>query len=110
MGMDVRGKFQLTGTPMYHNVKSWVVQADWLFAQVDEETRLRQGPERLTDVLASARTREISLEDAYMALKTIAHLWLIRRWAESKTVDGQQLVALIPHVTEDIRLTYTKEE
>jgi hypothetical protein len=110
MGMDVRGKFQLTGTPMYHNVNSWVVQADWLFAQVDEEARLRQGPERLRDVLASARTGEISLEEAYMALKTIAHPWLIRRWAESKTADGQPLVALIPHVTEDVRLSYTEEE
>src|ERR1700709_2831873 len=110
MGMDVRGKFQLPGTPMYHNVNSWVVQADWFFAQVDEEARLRQGPERLRDVLASARTGEISLEEAYMALKTIAHPWLIRRWAESKTVDGQPLVVLIPHVTEDVRLSYTEEE
>jgi hypothetical protein len=55
------------------------VQADWLFSQVDEEASLQQGPERLRDVLASAKKGEISLEEAYLALKTIAHPWLIRR-------------------------------
>ena len=110
MEMEIRGKFQLTGTPMYHNVNSWVVQADWLFSQVDEEASLQQGPERLRDVLASAKKGEISLEEAYLALKKIAHPWLIRRWAESKTADGQPLLALIPHLTEDVRLSYTEEE
>jgi hypothetical protein len=110
MGMNLRGKFQLMGIPMYHNVNSWVIQADKLFAQEDEEARLRQGPERLRDILASVRTGEISLEEAYMVLKTIAHPWLIRRWAKSKTTDGQPLVALIPHVTEDVRPRYTAAE
>jgi hypothetical protein len=78
-----------------------------LFAQVDEEVRLWQGPARLRDVLAFARIGEISLEEAYMALKTIAHPWLIRRWAESKTADGQPLVVLIQHMTEDVYLSVT---
>jgi hypothetical protein len=63
---------------MYHNFNSWVVQADWLFSQVDEEASHQQGPERLRDVLASAKKGEISLEEAYLALKMIAHPWLIR--------------------------------
>jgi hypothetical protein len=57
---------------------SWFIQADWLFAQVDVEVRLRQALERLRYIFASVITEEISLEEAYMALKTIVHPWLIR--------------------------------
>ena len=36
---EVAGKFQLTGTPMYLNVHSWVTQTDWLFSKIDKEAR-----------------------------------------------------------------------
>jgi hypothetical protein len=55
MEMEICGKIQLTGTPMYNNVNSWVVQADWLFSQVDEGASLQQGQERLRGVLAFER-------------------------------------------------------
>jgi hypothetical protein len=55
MEMEIRDKFQLTGTPMYDNVNSWVVQVDLHLSLVDEEVSLQQGPERLRDVLASAK-------------------------------------------------------
>ena len=34
---EVGGKFQLTGTPMYLNVHSWVTQAEWLFSKIDRD-------------------------------------------------------------------------
>jgi hypothetical protein len=110
MEIEIHGKFQLTGTSIYHNVNSWIMQADRLFSQVEEEASLQQGPERLRDILASAKKGEIFLEEAYLVLKTIAHPWLIRQWAESKTADGQPLVAFIPHVTEVLHLSYTEDE
>ena len=108
--MEVRGKIQLTGTPMYHNVYSWVVQADWLFTKIDEDARREHGPERLREVLDGVKTRTIGIEEAYLSLKTIAHPWMIRRWAETKGSDGEPLLILAKYVMHDIRLQYTRTE
>ena len=109
---NVRGKFQLTGTPMYLDVNSWVVQVEWLFSKIDKKTSGQHGPERLKEILAAAKTGELEMNEAYLALKTTAHPWMIRRWAETKGVDGKPLVDLKHHVIEDVwlRLAYTETE
>jgi len=107
---DVGGKFQLTGTPMYLDVNSWVVQAEWLFSRIKREARGRHGPERLREILAAVKTGEVAMNDAYQGLKTAAHPWMIRRWAETKGADGEPLVAKEHHAVEDVRLAYTEAE
>src|SRR5947209_4505029 len=47
--VEVRRKIKLKGTPMYHNIYSWVVQADWLFAKIDVDARREHGPESLRE-------------------------------------------------------------
>ena len=110
MQADVWGKVQLTGTPMYNDVFSWVVQSEWLFAKIGRDKRGDHGPERLRDVLARQKTGEIDMEEAYRSLKTIAHPWMIRRWAESRGPDGEPLVVLATHVIHDVRLRFTDAE
>ena len=95
---------------MYHDVQSWIVQADWLFSGVSQSLRGKQGPERLREILACVKTGTVLMEDAYLAMKTVAHPWLIRRWFETKGADGEPLVTLPDHVIHDIRLKYTKAE
>ena len=107
---DVRAKIQLTGTPMYNDVFSWVVQAEWLFAKIEHDERGEHGPEKLREVLAGVKTGTIGMEEAYGLLRTIAHPWMIRRWAETKGANGEPLVALAKHVFHDVRLRYTKME
>lgn len=109
--IDVRGKIQLTGTPMYHDVNSWVVQTEWLFANVEDEAVLEvQGPQALRNVIADAKKGHLTMEAAYDALKAISYPWLIRRWADSKNGDGEPLVDLAKHVFHDVRLEYTNTE
>ena len=75
---NVGGKFQLTGTPMYHDVNSWVVQADWLFWQIDPEACGKHGPETLREILVGVKTGGIEINEGYLALKTSAYPWMIR--------------------------------
>lgn len=110
MGIDVWAKFQLTGTPMYNDVHSWIIQGDWLFSRVRRDFSVQEGPARLRQVLASLKTGDTEMDEAYFSLKTIAHPWMIRRWAESKGANGEPLVALVPSVIHDVRLEYTELE
>ena len=41
MKIDVPCRIQLTGTTMHHIVGDWVVQTEWLFAQVTDENELK---------------------------------------------------------------------
>ena len=115
MNADVHGRFQLTGTPMYSSIQSWIIQTDWLFADVGDPAWETEGPERLRDVLttikkAPAEQLTAVMEDAYRSLKSIAYPWLIRRWAEAKGVDGRPLVELVRHVVNEVTLEYTEDE
>ena len=107
---EVGGKFQLTGTPIYLNVHSWVTQTEWLFSKIDKDVCGQHGPERLHEVLAAAQAGTIEMDEVYLSLKTTAHPWMIRRWAETKGADGKPLVAKEEHVIEDVRLAYTIDE
>ena len=108
--VDVEAKFQLTGTPMYLNVQSWITQAEWLFSKVSMNERRQHGPERLQQILDASETGDLEREDVYDALKTAAYPWMIRRWAETKGTDGKPLVAKEEPVVEDVRLTFTDQE
>ena len=85
---NVGGKFQLTGTPMYHHVNSWVVQADCLFSKIDPEACGTQGSPTLRELLVSVKTGGIEMNEGYLALKTSAYPWMNQRWAETKGSDG----------------------
>ena len=50
------------------------------------------------------------MNEVYLSLKTTAHPWMIRRWAETKGADSKLLVAKEEHVIEDVRLAYTKDD
>ena len=66
---------QLTATSMHHIVGDWVVQTEWLFAQVTEENELEHlVPLPLSSVIAEAKRRDITLEKTYEQIKDIA--WL----------------------------------
>jgi hypothetical protein len=107
---DVRAKIQLTGTPMYHSINSWLVQTKWLFAMVGRAEQGDHGPERLEEILASAKTGDTDMEEVYRSLKEAAYPWLIRRWAETKGSNGEPLVALVKNVMHDVRLEFTELE
>lgn len=110
MDADVRGKIQLTGTPMYHSINSWLVQTRWLFARVSRAEQGEHGSEKLEEIMASIKTGDADMEQVYRSLKEAAYPWLIRRWAETKGSDGEPLVALVKHVMHDVRLNFTEME
>ena len=111
MQIDVPCRIQLTGTPMHHTVGDWVVQTEWLFAQVTDENELEHhGPLPLSSVIAEAKRGDITLEEAYEQIKDIAWPWTIRRWGETKDSNGEPLVRIPELVQHDVRLQYTDAE
>ena len=61
--IDIPCRIQLPGTPMHHTVGYWVVQTEWLFAQVTDENELdHPGPLPLNSVIADAKRGDIMLE------------------------------------------------
>jgi len=71
--IDVPCQIQLTGTPMHHMVGDWVVQTEWLFAQVTEQAELdSHGPRSLDSTIAEPKRENITLEEAYDQIKDIA--------------------------------------
>jgi hypothetical protein len=111
MKIDVPCRIQLTGTPMHHTVGDWVVQTEWLFAQVtDEDEMEHHGPRPLNSVIADAKREDITLEEAYRRIKDIAWPWTIRRWGETKDSNGEPLVRIPELVQHDVRLQYTDSE
>jgi len=111
MKIDVPCRIQLTGTPMHHTVGDWVVQSEWLFAQVTDQNELNNhGPRQLGSVIVRARRGSITLEEAYAQIRDIVWPWTIRRWGETKDANGQPLVSIPDLVQHDVRLQYTHAE
>ena len=70
---------------MHHTVGNWVVQTEWLFAEVTDENELDyHGPLPLNSVIADAKRGDMTLEEAYEQIKNIAWPWTIRCWGETK--------------------------
>ena len=56
MQIDVSCQIQLTGTPIHHTVGDWVVQIEWLFAQITDENELEHyGHLPLSSVIAEVK-------------------------------------------------------
>ena len=111
MKIDVPCRIQLTGTPMHHTVGDWVMQTEWLFAQVTDENELEYHcPLPLNSVIAEEKRGDITLEEAYEQIKDIAWPWTIRRWGETKHSNGNPLVRISELVQHDVRLQYTDAE
>ena len=111
MQIDVPCRIQLTGTPMHHIVGDWVVQTEWLFAQVPDQNELEHhGPLPLSPVISEAKREDITLEEAYEQIKNIVWPWTIRRWGETKDSNGEPLVRIPGLVQHDVRLQYTDAE
>jgi len=65
---------------MHHTVGDWVVQTEWLFAQVTDQDELdSHGPHPLDSAIAEAKRENLTLEEAYDQMKEIAWPWTIRR-------------------------------
>ena len=111
MKIDVPCQIQLKGTPMHHTVGDWVVQTEWLFAQVTDENQLdHNGPLPLNSEIADATRGDITLEEAYEKIKDIAWPWTMRHWGENKDSNGDPLVRIPELVQHDVRLQYTDAE
>ncbi|CUS07052.1 unnamed protein product [Tuber aestivum] len=111
MEIDVPCRIQLTGTPMHHTVGDWVPQTEWLFAQVTDQDELdSHGPRLLDSAIIEAKRENITLEQAYDRIKSIAWPWTIRRWGETRDANGQPLVCIPELVQHDVRLQYTTDE
>jgi len=93
--IDVPCRIQLTGTPMHHTAGDWVVQTEWLFAQVTHQDELdSHSPRPLDSTMAEAKCENITLEEAYDQIKDIAWPWTIRRWGETKDANGELLIPI----------------
>jgi len=80
---------------MHHTVGDWVVQTEWLFAQVTNEDELdSHGPCPLDSAIAVAKRDNTTLEEAYDQIKEIAWPWTIRHWGETKDASGEPLVRI----------------
>jgi len=111
MKIDVPCRIQPTGTPMHHTVGDWVVQTEWLFAQVTDQAELdSHGPRPLDSAIADAKRENITLEEAYDQIKDIAWPWTIRRWGETKDANGEPLIRIPELVQHDVRLQYTDDQ
>ena len=65
MKIDVPCRILLTGTPMHLTVGDWVVQTEWLFAQVPDENELdHHCPLPLNSVIVDTKRGDIMLEEA----------------------------------------------
>ena len=96
---------------MHHTVGDWVVQTEWLFAQVTDQDELdSHGPHPLDSAIAEAKRENLTLEEAYDQIKDIAWPWTIRRWGETKDANGEPLVRIPELVQHDVRLQYTNDE
>jgi len=96
---------------MQHTVGHWVVQTEWLFAQVTDQDELdSHGPRPLDSAIAEAKRENITLEEAYDQIKDIAWPWTIQRWGETKDANGEPLVCIPELVQHDLRLQYTDDE
>jgi len=111
MKIDVPCRIQLTGTPMYHMGGDWVVQTEWLFAQVTDQDELdSHGLRPLDSAIAEAKRENITLEEAYDQIKDIAWPWTIRRWGETRDANREPLIRIPELVQHDVRLQYTDDE
>ena len=104
-------RIQLRGTLMHHTVGDWVVQTEWLFAQVTDENELEHhGPLPLSSVIADAKHGEITLEEAYEQIKDITWPWALWRWGEAKDSNGEPLVRIPELVQHNVLQQYTDAE
>jgi len=111
MKIDVPCQIQLRGTPMQHIVGDWVVQTEWLFAQVTDQDELdRHGLCLLDFAIAEAQRENITLEEADDQIKDIAWRWTIRRWGETKDANGEHLLCTPELVQHGVRLQYIDNE
>jgi len=111
MKIDVRCRIQLTGTPMHHTAGDWVVQTEWLFAQVTDQDELDSyHPRRLHSTIAKVKRENRTLEEAYDQIKDIAWPWTIRRWGETMDANGEPLVGSPVVVQHHVLLQYTADK
>jgi len=96
---------------MHHTVGDWIVQTEWLFAQVTDQDELdSHGLCPLDSAIAEVKRENITLEEAYDQIKDIAWQWTIRGWGETKDANGEPLVRIPELVQHDVRLQYTDDE
>jgi len=96
---------------MHHTVGDWVVQTEWLFAQVTDQDELDSHSLRpLDSAIAGAKRANIPWQEDYDQIKDIAWPWTIRRWGDTKDANGEPLVHIPKLVQHDVHLQYTDDE
>ncbi|KAG0638241.1 hypothetical protein HOY80DRAFT_1079619 [Tuber brumale] len=111
MEIDLICRIQLTRTLMHHRDGDWVPQTEWMFAQVIDQGELDSDSLQLLDLaITEAKRENITLEQAYDQIKSIAWPWTIRRWGETRDAKVWPLVHMAEFVQHDVRLEYTTDE
>lgn len=67
--MDCKYKIQLTGTPMHHCVRDWVVQAQWLHAQSSSVLLSRYGYQTMDAACKAVKGGKDSSPGSYLAIR-----------------------------------------
>jgi hypothetical protein len=98
-------KLQVTATPAFHSLCDWCYQAMWLFSGTHEDPEDKTVMEiRCADALSSSVKSLIhaiwtedqdTQQDAAHRMIRIPKPWTIRRWSESKLVNGKPFVRIL---------------
>jgi len=113
-------KLQVTATPGFHSLYDWCYQAMWLFSGVPEDPQDKTVMEmHAADALYSAvkslmhaiwTEDQDAQQDAAHRMFQIAKPWTIRRWSESKLVNGKPLVRILKENAHLVDLEWNEDE
>jgi len=120
MNVKIGFKLQVTATPGFHLLYDWCYQIMWLFSGApdnpeDDTVMEKHGAEALYSAVKSLmhtiRTEnEETQQNAVHWMVQIAKPWTIRRWSESKLVNGKSLVRIPKENLHLINLEWNEDE
>jgi hypothetical protein len=111
IAMDCLFRIQMTGTPMHHTVRDWVVQAEWLHVKTrNPELLSEHGYSCMEEICNDVKKEGDFGEEAYQDMKHCVFPWTIRRWGETRLANGQPLLKIPELLMRNINLEYTSAE